>query len=226
MPVSTVCKVTFHINHVTGGFSESYVLDTDDVNIAKTKAKKLWGFRRAILAKECFLVYASVCFLGQDKDSWRLQLPYPVEGIGGSTPLLLTDWVDTCNNLADSLHIRLQLGNGHRANRHLRGIPDGFAINGQLIYGIGEATCLSGEEPPVEPNYASTVATQTVNFMKYLVANTKTAIAATWAPEPTPPTGKKHPTSWNLFGYTRAESIRSATRRVGRSYSPFSGRQR
>jgi len=83
MPVSNVAKCTYHFNHAAhSGFSESYTFGDVSVAEAKTLAKGLWGFRKGIMAKDVNLVYASISFLGEARDSWRLQMAYPDEGIG------------------------------------------------------------------------------------------------------------------------------------------------
>jgi len=227
MPVSNVATATFFYNHHSGGFSESVTFGDVSVSEAKIRAKRYWEFRRGLVATDVSLVYATVNYLGAARDSWRLQLNYPIPGIGGMEWTGLPDDSETCNNLADSILIRLQLNNGNRANRHLRGVPDFCAKGGSLQFGLGACTALAGEDPPAAANYGVAIATQLTNFLKFLVKDTVTAkgVLSTATIENPGPNQIVHYTQWDLFQYGRGEAIRSATKRVGKAYAPFRGRR-
>ncbi len=126
-------KLKIHINHPTGGWSETYNMPTAAIATLKSKAVSLISNRADILAKNASIAYASLSMEPTPKGDVYLPRGYRYAPINLATEALITN-VATCNDWEVGPLWRYDTGEGKYTNRVIRGLRDAQIADNAAAY--------------------------------------------------------------------------------------------
>lgn len=199
-------KAVLHVNHVSGGFMESYYLKTNNYPDALTAAETLCNYRRSFLATGTEIVWARVSFLGNPRER---------QGLGGLPlgPLPQSPQDDPVNSMQDALHYAFETATGRWGNRLFRACPDTLIrdakFTGIMPEPLNPALALSN---PLDGGASLTRIRQ--SFLRWLIINTQNIRVVAKGP---PPDGEAQ-------AWSRCLARKVTTRDTGRPFGLHRGR--
>jgi len=231
--MAIMLNLVIRMNTDISGASEVYTMNPS-LPDPHAVARDLIQIRRRLLSNNVNIVDARFHFTGLPPQSEIIRdLPLPLDGDAPRLGAFATSSPDT-NFDMDAIHLRFTSREGlnlplRACNRHLRYAPDVYISRSAFVPGgfAGLSTLKNvwGGTPERAARGGFTAYDYLAGYMEFLVKNCGSSYVNERA-SPVPPATVGRPISWVFCGYIQGQVIRVASRRVGRPFGPFRGRQR